>query len=112
MSERARRADIRRAYKETLPRAGVFAVDDPATGAVWVDRAPNVDVIQNRIWFTLRLGTHRVASLQQAWNDSGGALAYRIVETAPEDATPYERERWLADRVAHWRSELKAGPAL
>lgn len=44
------------AYKERKSVAGVFAVRCGAAGAVWVGGAPDLDKIQNRLWFQPKMG--------------------------------------------------------
>ena len=52
------------AYKERKVIGGVYAVRCTATGEVWVGQWPNLATIQNRIWFTLRQGSHPNPDLQ------------------------------------------------
>ncbi len=59
------------AYKEMKVEAGVFAVKCLPTGQVWLGSAPNLEKIQNRIWFSLRQGNHTCRSLQAAWTAHG-----------------------------------------
>lgn len=67
----AERKDAIRAYKERKVRRGVFSVRCAATGEVWVGSSPNLDSVQNSLWFTLRYGHHRNTRLQDAWNAHG-----------------------------------------
>ncbi|WP_379877666.1 GIY-YIG nuclease family protein [Lacibacterium aquatile] len=95
-------------YKERKSAgAGIYAVRCPNTGEVWVGRAPNVDAIRNRIWFSLRQGAAKPASLQAAWNRNGeGGLTLDILERIdPEELSPQRR---LKDRLAFWAAELRA----
>ncbi len=41
------------------------------SGEAWVGQAPNLETIQNRIWFSLRQGSHTCRSLQAAWTAHG-----------------------------------------
>jgi hypothetical protein len=54
------------AYKERKSVAGIYSVRCKTSGKVWVGQSPNLDSIRNRIWFMLRLGSHRNRSLQSA----------------------------------------------
>ncbi len=104
-----RRAELKRAYKEAVPRRGVFAIRCSATGQVWVDASTDVDSLGNRIWFTLRMGSHPNRALQQAWNESGPeAMQYEVVEVFAQDVKAHELERLLKDRKQHWLQELHA----
>jgi hypothetical protein len=60
MDGETRRAAVA-AYKERKPRMGIYAVRCAVTGQCWVGRAMDLAKIQNRLWFTLRMGnnTHR-----------------------------------------------------
>ncbi len=58
------------AYKERKTIAGIYVVRCAASGEAWVGQAPNLETIQNRIWFSLRQGSHTCRSLQAAWNDA------------------------------------------
>lgn len=92
------------AYKERKTAAGIYAVTCRATGQRWIGRAPDLTTIQNRLWFTLRQGTHRNPALQAAWNAQGeAAFALDIVEQLDEEASAYVRDRLLGERLAHWR---------
>ncbi len=42
------------AYKERKTVAGIFVIRSKASAQQWVGAAPNLEKIQNRIWFTLR----------------------------------------------------------
>ena len=106
-----RKAELKRAYKETVKRKGVFRVHSTATGESWVDTSPDLDSIKNRIWFTLRMGTHPNKKLQQTWNESGAeAMELTVVETFEEDVTGYDLERLMKERKEHWLEELQAEP--
>ncbi len=97
------------AYKERKVVAGIYLVRCLATGARWAGQAPDLSTIQNRIWFTLRHGSHRQRSLQAAWQAHGeAAFAFEEVERLDEKALEAGRERVLKARLAHWCAELGA----
>jgi hypothetical protein len=97
------------AYKERKVIAGIYAVRCTATGEVWVGRWPNVATIQNRIWFTLRQGSHPNPELQACWRANGEAhFRFDILEAMDEEASTYVRDSLLKERAAHWRSTLGA----
>jgi hypothetical protein len=52
------------AYKERKTFAGVFVIRCKASSQAWVGQTPNLEKIQNRIWFTLRQGSHTCRTLQ------------------------------------------------
>jgi len=97
------------AYKERKTIAGIFVVRCAASGEAWVGQAPNLETIQNRIWFTLRQGGHPCRSLQAAWNAHGEAgLTFTECERLEDEDTDYVRNALLKERAAHWLAELKA----
>lgn len=97
------------AYKERKTIAGIYVVRCAASGEAWVGQAPNLETIQNRIWFSLRQGNHMCPNLQAAWNAYGEAgLTFSECERLEAEETAYVRNALLKERVLHWRAELKA----
>lgn len=97
------------AYKERKTFAGVFVVRCAATAQAWVGQTPNLEKIQNRIWFNLRQGSHTCRSLQAAWTAHGpDSLTFAECERLEEEETPYIRDGLLKERAVHGRAELKA----
>ncbi|MCK1362079.1 GIY-YIG nuclease family protein [Bradyrhizobium sp. 199] len=97
------------AYKERKTIAGIFVVRCAVSGEAWVGQAPNLEQIQNRIWFSLRLGSHTCRSLQAAWNTHGEAgLSFGECERLDDEESAYVRNALLKERLLHWCSELKA----
>jgi hypothetical protein len=97
------------AYKERKTAGGIFAVRCTASGQIWVGQTPNLDTIQNRIWFTLRLGTNSNRDLQSAWSAHGGeTFTFEPLERLKDEESPYVRDAVLKERALHWRSMLNA----
>lgn len=97
------------AYKERRSVAGVFAVRCGAAGMVWVGGAPDLDKIQNRIWFQLKMGGSPHRSLQAAWNAHGPeSLAFEIVERLEDEDLAFARIAALKARVVHWVATMEA----
>jgi len=97
------------AYKERKTVAGVFLIRCTGSPQKWVGQSPNLEKIQNRIWFSLRQGSHNCRSLQAAWTDHGpDSLTFEECERLEEEETPYIRDALLKERVQHWRSQLGA----
>ena len=104
----ARKAAIA-AYKERKTFAGVFVIRCKAAPGTWVGQTPNLEKIQNRIWFSLRLGSHTCRSLQAAWTTHGpDSLTFEECERLEEEETAYIRDALLKERALHWRSQLGA----
>ncbi|MCK1368130.1 GIY-YIG nuclease family protein [Bradyrhizobium sp. 62] len=99
------------AYKDRKTVAGIYVVRCAASGEAWVGQAPNLETIQNRIWFSLRQGSHTCRRLQAAWNAHGeAALTFGECERLEDEETAYVRNALLKERMLHWLSELKAEP--
>lgn len=108
MKGEARKAAIA-AYKERKGAAGIYAVRCTATGAVWVGQSPNLDTVQNRVWFTLRFSGNLNRALQKAWDDHGAEhFTFDVVEQLKDDDLAYSRDALLKERLAHWRAALGA----
>ena len=97
------------AYKERKTVSGIYAVRCSASGQVWVGAAPNLDTIQNRIWFSLRHGHNSFRTLQAAWAEHGAdAFTFQELERLDEEAIAYRRADRLKERAAYWRETLNA----
>lgn len=95
------------AYKELKMVAGVYIVRCTASSQAWVGQTPNLDTIQNRIWFSLRMGSHANRELQGAWALHGGdSFTFEAVERLKDEELAYVRDTLLKERAAHWRSTL------
>lgn len=97
------------AYKERKAVAGIYAVRCAATGEIWVGQTPDVDAVQNRIWFSARMGSDPCAGLQRAWNAHGAtAITFEVLERLKAEDSAYIRNAQLKERAAHWRTALNA----
>ncbi|MBI5263079.1 MAG: GIY-YIG nuclease family protein [Bradyrhizobium sp.] len=97
------------AYKERKTVAGIYAVRCAASGEVWVGQAPDIEKIQNRIWFSLRHGSHTCRSLQAAWRTQGpDGLKFEECERLEDEESSYVRNALLKERMRHWQSVLTA----
>ena len=96
-------------YKKRAAVTGVFAIRCRASGEVWVGQALDLEKIENRIWFTLRMGSHRNAELQRAWAAHGADnLSLQTLERIEDEELAYVRDTLLKERVQHWRTQLNA----
>ena len=106
MSNENKKAAIA-AYKKHKTIAGIFAVRCQATGKVWIGQSPNLDTIQNRIWFSLRLGSHSNRDLHSAWATHGPEnFSFETLERLKDEELPYVRDALLRERGTHWRATL------
>lgn len=96
------------AYKERKSAAGIYVVRCGTSGQTWVGQTPNLDSIQNRIWFGLRMGSHSNRDLQAAWTTHGeDDFTFETLERLKDEELAYVRDTLLKERAAHWRSTLK-----
>jgi hypothetical protein len=97
------------AYKERKSIAGIYIVRCAASGEAWVGQTLNLEKIQNRIWFSLRQGSHTCKSLQAAWTAHGeGSLSLGECERLEDEETDYVRNALLKERMLHWRAVHRA----
>jgi len=97
------------AYRERKTFAGVFVIRCKASPQTWVGQTSNLEKIQNRIWFTLRQGSHTCRTLQAAWTEHGpDSLTFEECERLEQEETPYIRDALLKERTLHWRAQLGA----
>ncbi|PLP56745.1 hypothetical protein CYK37_23295 [Mesorhizobium loti] len=98
------------AYKKREAPAGIFALTCDGTGQRWIGHSPDLDAMPNRLWFTLRLGSHRSAELQAAFNQHGqDGIAIEVVEHFADDVQPQGAA--LKERLSFWRDKMDALPA-
>lgn len=104
----AKRAAIA-AYKKRESPIGIYVVRCAASSDVWVGQALDLEKIQNRIWFSLRLGVHPRGSLLQAWRAHGEkGLSFEILERLEAQESVYVRDALLKERLTFWRTRLDA----
>jgi hypothetical protein len=97
------------AYKEQKTFAGIFVIRSKASAQAWVGQTPNLEKIQNRIWFTLRQGSHTCRSLQAAWAAHGADdFTFEECERLEEETSAYIRDALLKERAGYWREQLNA----
>jgi len=97
------------AYKKRDVVTGIYALSCAVTGHKWVGYTPNLSTVKNRLWFTLRLGSHPSRDLQAAWNSCGAdGLVFETLEQFEADDAPAGAA--LQARLAQLRYELKALP--
>jgi hypothetical protein len=95
------------AWKKRKPAAGIFAVRWATSGDAWIGQTLNLDTIQNRVWFSLRVGSHSNRELQRAWSTHGAdSFTFEPLEQLKDEELPYVRDSLLREREIHWRSTL------
>lgn len=98
------RKALLRAYKETPPPAGVFAVKNAAERRTLLGSSVNLPGMLNRQRFQLENGAHPNRELQADWDRLGpDAFAIEILDTLePEDAPGYDPADDLAELLDMW----------
>lgn len=73
-------------FKERKVPRGIFAIRCLANGDVWVGSSPNLNAVQNSLWFQLRGGLSRHRGLQETWKQFGEeAFALEVLEQFDEE---------------------------
>ena len=111
MSREDRKARVE-AWKEgRKSRAGIFRVDCPPEGKVWLGVSRNLDSQKNGVWFSLRHGGSPNREMQAAWNAHGeDAFAFDEVEELDvEGLSAYLVNQKLQEGLRRWCAELGAG---
>ena len=99
------------AWKKRDVDAGIFAVRCAATGEAWISGWPDVDRVQNRIWFTLGQGAHPNRTLQAAWRAHGAdAFTFEVLERLEPCDESWARDAQLKERAAFWRARIDGAP--
>jgi len=98
-------------FKERKPLRGTFAVRCTASNRVWVGASYNLDATKNGLWFSLRIGSHPVKSLQSEWNAHGEPeFKFEILEKLEEDLHPLMVADLLKEKKSYWVAQLEASP--
>lgn len=75
------RKELKREYKQTLRRMGVFQIRNLANDKVFIGSSLNLDGIFNRHEFQLKMGGHPNKTLQADWNEFGAEnFEFEILE--------------------------------
>jgi hypothetical protein len=111
--EKSRRREAVRAYKETKPQSGVYAVRCGASGEVWVGGSPNLQAQHNRVLFALKGSGHPNPAMQAAWRGHGeDSISFEVLERIEdEDLSPMGRADLIKARERHWLEALGAKKA-
>lgn len=90
MRDGARKAELKRAYREAGPAAGVFRIRCAATGSEAVGSALNAQGALNRYRFELTQRMHKTwPALQVDWDRLGAeAFTFEILDVLPPSSEP------------------------
>ena len=105
------RSELKRAYREKPPPAGVFAVRRTKNGKVAVGSSMNVQGALNRVEFELKLKMHKTFPGLQADCDQFGidSIQFEVLDHLPpaEDPTTSDPKEELKVLKALWLERLK-----
>ena len=105
-----RRAELKQAYKEAPPAAGVFAVRNLKSGKVLVGSSMNVQGSLNGLRFQLEARACRVSpELQTDWVQQGAdAFSFEVLDRLPPPKDPgVDPREELQVLEALWLERLK-----
>jgi hypothetical protein len=85
-SDKQKRSEIKRAYKEAKGNMGVFEIKNNINGKLFVDSCFEVIKNKQREYFGLRLGSHMNRELQNEWKEYGEEnFSYEVLEVVEFD---------------------------
>ena len=88
-TDRRRRAELKRAYKEAPRQAGVYQIKNLRSGKVLFGSSTNLHGPFNKHRFMLSIGRHSIAALQEDWNRLGAdAFSFEILEVVKPSHDP------------------------
>jgi len=103
------RAELKRAFKETPPQAGIYQIKNTQTGKLLVGSSTNLHGPLNKHRFILSIGRHDNAALQSDWNHFGpDAFSFEILEIVkPSDHPSFclQDELTLLEQI--WLEKLQ-----
>lgn len=98
------------AWKERKAPAGIYALRCSASGECWVGRSSDLEAIEKRLHFAIRMASTPHRTLLVAAKAHGeAAFAFERLELFEEEgASPELRDAILKNRAEHWREQLGA----
>jgi hypothetical protein len=110
-SSTSRRSELKRAFREKPPPAGVFAVRCKASGRICIGSALNAQGAINRIQFELKQRMHRTfTGLQEEFDRCGAeGFTFEVLDVLPPSEDPSaDSKDELAVLEALWRERLRS----
>jgi len=102
--------ELKKKYKETLPKMGVYKITNLVSGKIFVDRSMNLHAILNSHKAQLELKGHTIRELQNDFNSLGAdKFAFDVLDyLEPKDDPEYDYTRDLKALEEMWLENLKA----
>lgn len=103
------RSELKRKYKETDPRMGIYQVKVHNEPGLFIGASPNIDARINRHLAELKLGNNRNPILQNLWNQWGeGGFEFSMVDRLkPIDDSTVDIRSELNLLLEMWVDKLK-----
>ncbi len=111
--DKARKKELRQAYRLAPPPMGIYTITNKATGRTLLDASANLEGAFNRHRMELRLGVHRNRPLMADWRQFGEAqFAFEVAERLkPRTEPDFDPAAELARLLARWQTKLPPGSA-
>lgn len=112
--DKARRGELKQAYKLAPPPMGIYAVRHRASGRLLLGKSTNLTGALNRHRMELKLGSHRNHALMRDWREYGeAAFVFEVLERIEESTNPdFDYAAELERRLKAWQARLAGDPAL
>lgn len=79
--DKNKKAELKQSYKLSHRPVGVYQFKNNASGKIMVGSSPNLDGIENRHRFQLKMGMHPNKELQQDWKELGDEqFSFEVLE--------------------------------
>ncbi len=103
------KAELKRAYKDNPPAAGIYRITNTVNGRVLLGKGMNVRGILNSQQAQLQFGSHRNPLLQQDYNQFGAdKFIFEIIDQLEQsDKTPQQMQEDLAALEELWLEKLQ-----
>jgi hypothetical protein len=103
------KAELKRAYKDNPPPAGVFRITNAANGKIFLGKGMNVRGILNSQQAQLQFGAHQNRGLQQDYNQFGTEkFVFEVIDQLDAaDKSPQEMQDDLATLEVLWLEKLQ-----
>ncbi|MBN1569476.1 MAG: GIY-YIG nuclease family protein [Acidobacteria bacterium] len=103
------KSELKRAYKDNPPAAGIYRITNTANGRVLLGKGMNVRGILNSQQAQLQFGSHRNPQLQQDYNRFGAEqFQFEIIDQLEQsDKTPQQMQEDLTALEELWLEKLQ-----